>query len=175
MKPIAPTCAACLLAALLTPRPASAQQVGVGPYECNVQIGPAVGVSDAPGQLHMGFAFGADPSRTASFVWPFEIGVGGGTTRLQMEPGIEGHFRIPGSSLYMVPHAGVGLGVLTSYADRTNVALAMNFGAEARYSFNRTLNLTFQPLRFDVYPFGTAQEDVAPVWFSMLLGASAYF
>ena len=149
------------------------------PYEAQVQVGASLGIHGAPGQLHLGFEFGGDPSRMVSFILPFELGLGGGMTRLQLEPGAEGHFRlISGQPLYLVPRAGLGFGALTGCCSGggSDFALALNAGLELRYVIkDNVASASFQPVRFDVYPVGTNQSGAVPVWYALLVGATATF
>ncbi len=164
-------------AVLVGPSPARADLRS--PYEGQVQLGPSLGINGAPGQLHLGMDFGADPSRTLSFILPFELGLGGGITRIQLEPGAEGHFRlISGHPLYLVPRAGLGLGILTGCCQNSgsDFALALNAGLELRYVIKENVaSASFQPVRFDVYPFGTNQSGAVPAWYAMLIGVTANF
>ncbi len=164
-----------VLAWLASPRAALAQLRS--PYEAQVQIGPSLGINDAPGQLHLGFDFGRDPYATYSLILPFELGVGGGLTRFQLEPGVEGHFRmLSGVPVYLVPRAGAGLGVLSHCCNGNDgdVALALNLGLELRYVIKENvLQASFQPVRFDVYPVGTSQSGAAPTWYALLFGLTA--
>ncbi len=147
------------------------------PYDAQVQLGPSLGVNDAPGQLHLGLEFGANTDEQLSLVLPFELGLGGGITRVQFEPGVEGHLRlVSGVPLYLVPRAGVGLGVLTHCCSGTgsNAALALNLGTELRYVIKENVaQASFQPLRLDVYPVGTNQSGAAPIWYAILFGLTA--
>ena len=153
-----------------------------GGYLANFKFGPAIGVNDAPGQLALGLEFGAlmsAGSRSRVYlILPLEFGVGGGRSRIQLEPAVEVDVHLPvGVPLYLAPRAGLGLGIMTGGGCRgcdADFAFAFNLGVGVKYVLNNLVNFSFEPMRLDFWPVGS-QSGIAPVWYSMLFGVGVNF
>jgi hypothetical protein len=170
-----------IVATMLGAGTAAAQPAGS--YMANFKFGPALNINDAVGQLHLGFDFGAAMSSASRsrvyFILPLEFGVGGGLTRIQIEPGVQVDVHLPvGAPLYITPHAGAGIGILSysGYCPRctADFAFAFNLGAGIKYVLDHTINFSFEPIRLDFFPVGSNQAG-APVWYSLLFGAGVNF
>ncbi len=160
-----------------------------GGYLANFKFGPAIGVNDAPGQLALGLEFGtlisAGSRSRVYLILPLEFGVGGGRSRIQLEPAVEVDVHLPvGVPLYLAPRAGLGLGIMTGGDCGRGVrgpgcdadfAFAFNLGVGVKYVLNNLVNFSFEPLRLDFWPVGSAQSGIAPVWYSMLFGVGINF
>lgn len=169
-----------LFALALGASPATAQPSGSS--MASFRFGPALGINDANGQLHIGFDYGIAMSSASRsrvyFILPLEFGLGGHMTRIQIEPGVRVDVRLPASiPLYISPHAGAGFGIM-SYGNcrgcDANFAFALNLGAELKFVLDNTWNFTFAPMRLDFWPVGSNQGGV-PVWYSMLFGVGMNF
>lgn len=153
-----------------------------GGYLANFKFGPAIGVNDANGQLFLGLEFGtlmsAGSRSRVYLILPLEFGVGGGYSRIQLEPAVEVDVHLPvGAPLYLAPRAGLGLGIATAGNCRgcdANLAFAFNLGVGVKYVLNNLVNFSFEPMRLDFWPVGSNQYG-APVWYSMLFGAGINF
>jgi hypothetical protein len=153
-----------------------------GSNTASFRLGPAIEVIDAGGQILLGFdyAFALSTSgRTRLYAsLPFEFGLGGGLTRIQMLPGVQGDVHLPvRAPVYVVPQAGVGIGIFPRDGGGRNdvdLGLGIRVGVEFKYVIEGSWNLSFTPFRMDMFPF-TDNADTTPVWYEMLFGVGLNF